>query len=204
MIVTENYTKVPNRYFELLPEMKGSVTKIVGAYIRESSRHDKDYAFLSYTDLERLTGLKRNTVNNAIKEALENKYLDILPNYKGFNGKNCYVLGERLGGTKEIDLPELDDLDFSQFPQKGQYIYLIEGKRGYFKIGRTRRPRKRIRKLSVILPFDIDVIHLIKTNDMVAAEQYMHERYQHKRVRGEWFELAPEDIAEIKDIEVTS
>ena len=95
MIVTERYTKISNRFFELMPDMKGSVTKIMLAYFRASSGHHKDHAFISNRDFVKLTGLKLNTVNNAIKDAIADGYLAVDPDRKGFNGKTCYIIGEQ-------------------------------------------------------------------------------------------------------------
>jgi len=208
MIVTDRYTKVSNQFFELMPDMKGSVTKIMLAYFRASSGHHKDYAFISNRDFVKLTGLKLNTVNNAIKDAIADGYLAVDPERKGFNGKTCYVLGIKFASGKDIQPQTKNKIrDYSLYPNTGQYIYLIQGSNGYYKIGKTTQPRKRLRKLSVVLPFDINVLHLIPTNDMSFVEKHLHEKYQHKRVRGEWFALSIDDVKEIREIhsiEVTS
>lgn len=209
MIVTEKYTKVSNQFFELMPDMKGSVTKIMLAYFRASSGHHKDHAYISNRDFVKLTGLKLNTVNNAIKDAVAGGYLAVDPDRKGFNGKSCYLLGDKFASDAAYTRPQTKNTsqDYSSYPKTGQYIYLIQGSDGYFKIGKTTQPRKRLRKLSVVLPFDIKVLHLIPTNDMSFVEKHLHEKYQHKRVRGEWFALSIDDVKEIREIhsiEVTS
>jgi len=84
-------------------------------------------------------------------------------------------------------------------PRPG-YIYLLQGV-GVYKIGRTKSPKRRYSTLSVKLPFDVKIVHLIKTNDMASAEKYLHDKYQQKRVRGEWFKLSDSDIKETRQIE---
>ena len=209
MIVTDRYTKVSNQFFELMPDMKGSVTKIMLAYFRASSGHHKDHAFMSFTDFQKSTGLKRNTVYTAIKDAVAGGYLAVDPARKGFNGKTCYILGKKFASGEMDTRPQTKSKtkNYSLYPSTGQYIYLIQGTDGYYKIGKTSQPRKRIRRLSVVLPFDINVLHLIPTNDMSFVEKHLHEKYQHKRVRGEWFALSIDDVKEIREIhsiEVTS
>jgi len=80
------------------------------------------------------------------------------------------------------------------------YIYLIEGEKGRFKIGLTADPKTRISTLGVKLPFDIEVIHLIHTDDMRRAERELHHQYNHRRLNGEWFDLTPDEIAAIQQI----
>lgn len=96
MIVTQAYTKIPNQFFDLVPEMKGSVVKIMLAYFRHSSGFHKDHVFMSFTDFQNITGLKRNTVNNAIKDAVNDNWLRVDPTQTGDYGKTCYVVGEKL------------------------------------------------------------------------------------------------------------
>lgn len=79
------------------------------------------------------------------------------------------------------------------------YIYLIKGvfPSKCYKIGLTKEPKSRISTLGVQLPFPIEVIHLIKTNDMRGLEKALHNKYADKRVNGEWFALTDSDVQEI-------
>jgi hypothetical protein len=43
--------------------------------------------------------------------------------------------------------------------------------------------------------------HVIASGDYDRAERYLYERYASKRVRGEWFDLSEEEVAEIKTID---
>lgn len=124
MIVTDRYTKVSNQFFELMPDMKGSVTKIMLAYFRASSGHHKDHAFMSFTDFQKSTGLKRNTVNTAIKDAVAGGYLAVDPERKGFNGKSCYVVGEKF-------LIDQDEDQSQNMTDSGKVIGNIEGEIGH-------------------------------------------------------------------------
>lgn len=84
--------------------------------------------------------------------------------------------------------------------QKG-YIYLVQ-KEGtnLYKIGKTVDPYGRIRKFQILLPFPIEAIHLIESDNYDLAETHLHQKYADCRKGGEWFELAPEQIEEIKAI----
>ena len=79
------------------------------------------------------------------------------------------------------------------------YVYLLSGG-GYYKIGQTRDIRSRSRALGMQLPFEVDLVHVIETNEPLVLERRLHEEFNHKRVRGEWFELSAEDVKYIKSI----
>lgn len=91
-------------------------------------------------------------------------------------------------------------LTYKQVPG---YIYLVKGlyETPTYKIGYSKTPKKRIRKFDVVLPFPIETTHLIKTDHMKAVEAYLHDKYKDRRSNGEWFELTPDDVAEICAIE---
>ena len=74
-------------------------------------------------------------------------------------------------------------------------VYLLECS-GYHKIGLSRNLEKRCAQLSIALPFDLQVVHTIRANDVRALEIYWHGRFATRRVRGEWFKLSSEDVAE--------
>lgn len=83
------------------------------------------------------------------------------------------------------------------------YVYLVKAitPDNHYKIGYSKKPLARIEKLDVKLPFPLDVIHLIKTNDCTTAEQYLHNMFKESRVNGEWFELTERDVATILQID---
>jgi len=80
------------------------------------------------------------------------------------------------------------------------YVYLTSKLEGYYKIGRSFDPIQRIETLGILLPRPLIIEHLIECRDYYQAEDDLHKRYAHCRVRGEWFALTPQDIADIKAI----
>ncbi len=111
-----------------------------------------------------------------------------------------------------VGLPLWSPLDFfektfrqvqEEETERQGYVYLIEGVAGWFKIGRSREPLERIERLGVVLPFPIKTKHLIRTDDMYRAEIRLHEIFSDRRGRGEWFQLAEDEVQAIcglKDI----
>ena len=80
------------------------------------------------------------------------------------------------------------------------YVYLLQSPSGNYKIGRTSNPDDRLKTFSVKLPFEVEYVCVIQTDDMYALESNLHQRFWDKRVNGEWFTLSPEDVAHIKGL----
>lgn len=78
------------------------------------------------------------------------------------------------------------------------YVYLIQSPSSAYKIGRTKSPEDRMKTFGVQLPFEVDYVCLIETDDMIGLERELHQRYAHKRTNGEWFTLGPDDVDAIK------
>ncbi len=73
------------------------------------------------------------------------------------------------------------------------YVYLAKHGRD-FKIGRSTDVARRRRELALLLPQELEHVHVIETDDPEGIEQYWHRRFADRRVRGEWFRLSAEDI----------
>jgi hypothetical protein len=103
----------------------------------------------------------------------------------GYNEQQALSEEQRLAAPKRI-------------PQHG-YVYLLGGG-SYYKIGKAKDPERRTETLAVQLPYPVELLHTIESDDYSRAEGYLHERYAHKRLNGEWFNLSDEDVAEIKTL----
>lgn len=113
----------------------------------------------------------------------------------------------RAMANQYIPLPNDQNIGDQPAPKQRQryegFLYLLRAvmPNTYYKIGLSKNPKTRIGTLGVQLPFPIEALHIIPTNDMKQAESQLHERYESKRVNGEWFELSDEDVQEICAIE---
>jgi len=105
-----------------------------------------------------------------------------------------YERQAKTAGKPVIPKPDL--------PNKDGFVYLLRDLdvSGHCKIGRTTRPRQRMKSFGVLLPFEIELVTMIKTDDCFKLEQKLHLRYAKKRKRGEWFALTDKDILEIKEL----
>jgi hypothetical protein len=84
------------------------------------------------------------------------------------------------------------------------YVYLLNSLIGYYKIGRSAVPVERVRKLDVVLPFELKVEALIETADMHRLEKELQTRFSEYRIRGEWFALDEQHVLFIKRMVVQS
>ncbi|WP_066061426.1 GIY-YIG nuclease family protein [Neobacillus soli] len=80
------------------------------------------------------------------------------------------------------------------------YVYFVkENTKGAIKIGKAKDPYDRIvNGFGVKIPFELEVVYLIKTWNDTKLESAFHDIFKNKRVNGEWFSLNEEDIVWIK------
>jgi hypothetical protein len=81
-----------------------------------------------------------------------------------------------------------------------QYIYLIKNKntKDIFKIGYSSNPKNRLHALNIGNHNDLELIFKIKIKNSKYLEQFLHNKYKNKLVRGEWFKLTKDDTQNIK------
>lgn len=88
--------------------------------------------------------------------------------------------------------------DKSQQKQsKEGWVYLLAGN-DYYKIGQTNDIKRRIGQISPKLPFEVEVLCVIPTNNAHKLEADLHNLYKEKRTNGEWFELNEADVEYIR------
>jgi DNA-binding XRE family transcriptional regulator len=75
------------------------------------------------------------------------------------------------------------------------FVYLFRAG-GHYKIGRSWNPETRRRQMAT-LPVPVELVHQVGTDNPVWLERHLHYRYHHGRGLGEWFTLAPGEVAEI-------
>lgn len=76
-------------------------------------------------------------------------------------------------------------------------VYLFKSGR-YYKIGKTKDTVRRGSEIRIQLPEKVNLIHSIKTDDPTGIESYWHNRFDSKRMNGEWFDLSSSDIKAFK------
>lgn len=84
-------------------------------------------------------------------------------------------------------------------PQPG-FIYVLEEPiNRWYKIGRAKNVERRL--LGIELPFKVNRICSIPTNQMIWAERDLHQHFAAKRLNGEWFHLDAQDVEWLLSLE---
>jgi hypothetical protein len=77
----------------------------------------------------------------------------------------------------------------------GGYVYfLTTTNRQFTKVGRARELDGRIKTLSIQLPFKVELLHAIRTDDAAWLESMFHREWCLWRANGEWFQTAGENL----------
>ena len=113
-------------------------------------------------------------------------------------------------GTKYNDLKEfgyinfidmlknnIEKLEYSINQNYGNYtnikgfVYIISCG-DYIKIGCSANPERRIDTLNTIIPYYIDLVYKIESNNMYALERQLQYQFKKNRIKGEWFYYSQE------------
>lgn len=86
---------------------------------------------------------------------------------------------------------------------RGECVYIIRdvSVTNFCKIGRTNDMNRRLSDFGVKLPFQLRLVYFIMTPHSHRLERQLHALFHDKRVNGEWFQLEPEDILRVRQID---
>lgn len=76
----------------------------------------------------------------------------------------------------------------------GKCVYILKTGKNLYKIGKTQDLQKRITSYHTHLPILFRIVRQYPAQNMTALEESLHVIFQHKRIKGEWFELSHDDI----------
>ena len=163
--------------------MKEQNIMVIGeAILEDDNGNSKEHLALFNRDGLVITYMELLEILEAVHEFYDTATDDAIQEY------NRLRLNERniTGGEKCAQ---------EQKRQSG-YVYLINAGE-FYKIGISRNINQRVTKLSTLPPFNITLVCIIKTDDMMGLEKELHETFSEKRVNGEWFTLSGEDVSYI-------
>jgi hypothetical protein len=82
---------------------------------------------------------------------------------------------------------------------KGKVYLLANWDANKFKIGITRgKVEKRLKQLQTGNGEKIEILEVFETEHFLKVEKALHRTYDHKKTKGEWFELTDEEILSFK------
>lgn len=93
----------------------------------------------------------------------------------------------------ESDSSTADQTEDAKSARVRGYVYLVRHDQDY-KVGRSNDATRRRREVSLLLPQELEHVHIIETDDPEGIERYWHQRFEARRIRGEWFRLTPDDV----------
>ena len=142
-------------------------------------KRSHDASFPSHNVFESRLGGQRKVVSRLVE------YANSHPIYASIIEDCQELLNDSHSKTKERDLEGAGLIG---------YVYLIKMDR-WCKIGATWNILRRRGEISMKLPADEELLHVIQTDDPFGVEKYWHSRFADKRRKGEWFELSRQDVA---------
>jgi hypothetical protein len=90
-------------------------------------------------------------------------------------------------------------LDFVSKREVKWIVYILESQ-GIYKIGLTKWTMfRRLASLQTGNPYEINIIKQYKTNYLTFDEKLLHDKFNNKRFRWEWFNLNKTDLEYIED-----
>lgn len=111
-----------------------------------------------------------------------------------FNGKSLRLIAANLGVNHQTVSNWLSSIHAGQ-----GLVYLIkDGDR--YKIGKTKYLSSRLPAIRNEIGREIELVHLIKSDDYNILERVLHDRFSDKRIEGEWFRLNRAEVAYIKSL----
>jgi DNA-binding XRE family transcriptional regulator len=81
------------------------------------------------------------------------------------------------------------------------FVYVFEAENHLYKVGKSFDPKQRVARFNT-LPVAVTLVHQIESSDAAWLERRLHRRFELKRVRGEWFALTADDVAELARMSV--
>lgn len=75
------------------------------------------------------------------------------------------------------------------------FVYLMKEEfSDTFKIGKTKDVKNRSSAFGVTLPFDWHYVVIFESDESSLLEELLHDKFNHCRARGEWFDLTDADV----------
>lgn len=174
---------------------------LVIAIWQESDRTGKVQGFALILDKDVLSG--------KVTLLYQSKHLILKPNPSGgvpqWRNSNEFIFNKSVADRYKllqhvnILFPvSLGCIDYSSALTNNEgFVYVLKSAHGY-KIGKSKDVKNRVQLFNVKLPFDVECIYYAYFDNYHKAETELHERYKHRLLQGEWFDLSNEDIAYIQ------
>lgn len=78
--------------------------------------------------------------------------------------------------------------------EPGKCVYILKTGKNLYKIGQTQDLQKRLAAYHTHLPVVFRIVRQYAAENIAELEESLHIVFQHKRVKGEWFELNSDEL----------
>lgn len=78
--------------------------------------------------------------------------------------------------------------------QKGECVYILKSGKKMYKIGRSEDLQERVVSYRTHLPSFFEVVRQYMADNSNDLEKGLHTIFQHKKVKGEWFQMRKDDL----------
>lgn len=174
---------------------------------RTTINYDYHIDFPSYSDsyslyyvIKMYVHCFKNNIELEVSHRLINDDMKILDSdLTDVKLKNMISYFEQLS-IEDLEKSEKKDTKYKDRKEKDSYVYIMTNKRnGYSKIGISNNPKYRESTLQSQEPEVKLIFKRIVVNPR-DSEKKLHNHYSEHRLRGEWFDLTPEQIEECKEL----
>jgi hypothetical protein len=156
-----------------------SLIKEIGKFPTDAEiklKHRKDGNFPSSGTIDARLGNKKNKIK---------KILDFCQSKKTYE--------DIIAICRATPIPKTKQKNIEKSSTASGHVYLLKHDNAY-KIGKSFDVTRHYKEIRVQMPHDTEEIHVIETDDPSGIEAYWHNRFKDKKLKGEWFNLSPDDI----------
>jgi hypothetical protein len=76
-------------------------------------------------------------------------------------------------------------------------VYFLRADNGLIKIGKTTDLDLRLRQLNRVLPYDVEVLIVLVSDNIHILEEALHKKFEGYLVKGEWFRITDEHLENV-------
>jgi len=150
------------------------------------------------------------TGNDEVKDVCEIWEGGCIPDYKKIDGMIDRLL-ELKNKMTDNDIKKHNEKFWEDFYKRQEqhskersirkskiagYVYVVKFK-DFYKMGRTKSLRKRLKTYDEMYPFKVEVLHTIQVDDYMQIETEILRKFRHRRIKGEWFKLSKTDLKQL-------
>jgi hypothetical protein len=114
--------------------------------------------------------------------------------------EGLFEIVQRMGTETGIARCILEGTSPKELSLGGIYLFSIKEMPGYYKVGASKAVQRRLAGYNTAMPFTVILEFFVEHPNYRLVERLLHRKFKNKRIKGEWFTLSNDDVAQIKHI----